>query len=179
MAQEQCMGFAIADMQKKILMSEQAVTKLPRQKRAHYLLELCKFVPFLCEDGLLRIGGRLQNSELALRFKHPILLPCGHWTTELYLKKTHSNYHHFGPDFVFDALQQDCDLWPIGGTRAIRHYTKGCFGCTLRRQDRGKQLMAPLPVAWLKPRCHVFAYAASDLAGPFGIVAGRSAGCVF
>ena len=34
--------------------------------------------------------------------------------------------------------------------------------------------MAPLPVSKLKPRTHVFTYAASDLAGPFSVVVGRS-----
>ena len=34
--------------------------------------------------------------------------------------------------------------------------------------------MAPLPALRLKPRTHVFAYAASDLAGPFSVAVGRS-----
>ena len=75
---------------------------------------------------------------------------------------------------MFEALQQDCGLWPVGGARTVRHYTGGCVGCRLRRQIRGEQLMAPLPDNRLRPRCHVFAYAASDLAEPFSIVVGRS-----
>ena len=174
MAQYECMGDIITTMRKETLSFEQAILKLPRQKRPHYLLELCKFVPFLSDEGLLRIGGRLQNAELAKHFKHPILLPYKHWTTELYIRKTHSDYHHFGADLVFGALQQDCGLWPVGGARTVRHYTRGCVRCRLRRQIRGEQLMAPLPVNRLRPRCHVFAYAASDLAGPFSILIGRS-----
>ena len=34
--------------------------------------------------------------------------------------------------------------------------------------------MAPLPASRLKPRTHVFVYAASDLAGPFIVTVGRS-----
>ena len=34
--------------------------------------------------------------------------------------------------------------------------------------------MAPLPASRLKPRTHVFTYAASDLAGPFSVVVGGS-----
>ena len=79
-----------------------------------------------------------------------------------------------GSDVVFGALQQDMGLWPVGGVCTVRHYTRNCAGCRLRRQKRGEQLMAPLPASRLKPRTHVFAYAASDLAGPFSVTVGRS-----
>ena len=59
MAQYECMGDIITTMRKETLSFEQAILKLPRQKRPHYLLELCKLVPFLSDEGLLRIGGRL------------------------------------------------------------------------------------------------------------------------
>ena len=62
----------------------------------------------------------------------------------------------------------------IEQTRMTLNYLKECLGCKLRLQVRGKQLMAPLPSSQLKPRTHVFTYAASDLAGPFSVVVGRS-----
>ena len=81
---------------------------------------------------------------------------------------------HAGAHFVFGALQQDYELWPIGGVTTVRHYIKDCVGCKIKRRVRGEQLMAPLPSVRLKPRTHVFAYVASDLAGPFSVVVGRS-----
>ncbi|KRZ01394.1 hypothetical protein T11_12323 [Trichinella zimbabwensis] len=36
---------------------------------------LQQFDPFIDEHGLLKIGGRLQNSDLPENMKHPILLP--------------------------------------------------------------------------------------------------------
>ena len=123
---------------------------------------------------MLRIGGRLQNAELSLQFKHPVILPYRHWITELYIQKKHSDLGHMGSDVVFGALQQDVGLWPIAGVCTVRHDTRNCAGCRLRRQKRGKQLMAPLPASRLKPRTHVFAYAASDLACPFSVTVGRS-----
>ena len=62
----------------------------------------------------------------------------------------------------------------IEQTRMTLNYLKECLGCKLRLQVRGKQLMAPLPASKLKPRTHVFTYAASDFAGPFSVVVGRS-----
>ena len=174
MAQQETCGKIIEKMETKLISFEQAVQTLPTQDRPHYWTQLYKYVPFLDDHGLLRIGGRLQNSNLGYHFKHPILLPHRHWVTELYICKTHSDSGHFGPDLVFGVLQQDKGLWPIGGTGTIRHYTKDCIGCIVRRQIKGNQLMAPLPAYRLKPFAHVFTYTASDFAGPFCIVVGRS-----
>ena len=174
MAQQETCGKIIEKMETKLISFEQAVQTLPTQDRPHYWTQLYKYVLFLDDHGLLRIGGRLQNSNLGYHFKHPILLPHRHWVTELYICKTHSDSGHFEPDLVFGVLQQDKGLWPIGGTGTIRHYTKDCIGCIVRRQIKGNQLMAPLPAYRLKPFAHVFAYTASDLAGPFCIVVGRS-----
>ena len=39
---------------------------------------LTKLSPFLAEDGLLRVQGRLQFSSLSYSEKHPIIIPKGH-----------------------------------------------------------------------------------------------------
>ncbi|XP_035218098.1 uncharacterized protein LOC118191410, partial [Stegodyphus dumicola] len=36
---------------------------------------LSSHFPFLDDDGVLRVGGRLQNSDLAFNVKHPIINP--------------------------------------------------------------------------------------------------------
>ena len=81
---------------------------------------------------------------------------------------------HLGAHFVFGPLQQDYELWLIGGVTTVRHYVKDCVGCKIRRRVRGEQLMAPFPTVRLKPRTHVFTDVASDLARPFSVVVGRS-----
>ncbi|XP_003381924.1 Pao retrotransposon peptidase superfamily [Trichinella spiralis] len=50
---------------------------------------LQQFDPFLDEYGLLRIGGRLQNSDLPEHTKHPILLPDKHPTTTAIIRRCH------------------------------------------------------------------------------------------
>jgi len=174
MAQDDSMRDIIRPMKDCNLTFEQALSRTPSPNRSQFFLSLRKYVPFLDEAGLLRIGGRLDNAEFAMEFKHPVVLPYRHWVTRLYILKKHAEYCHFGPDLVFGALQHDYGMWPIGGTRTVRHYTKDCIGCKLRRRVRGEQLMAPQPVSRLKPRSHVFTYASSDLAGPFSVVVGRS-----
>ena len=110
LAQFETTGDLTTIMRDKHITFEESVMKLPRKERPQYLVQLFKYVPFLAEDGLLRIGGRFQNSDMALNFKHPILLPYRHWLTELYVKKTHCDLGHFGSDMVFGVLQLDCGL---------------------------------------------------------------------
>ena len=173
MAQNECLKEIIQGMSSGYTF-EQAFSKLPARDKSPYLVQLRKFFPVLDQNGLLRIGGRLDNAELAAQFKHPVVLPHRHWVTQLYIQKKHVEYCHFGPDLVFRSLPPDYGMWPMGGTRTERFYIKNCVGCRLRRRVRGEQLMVPLPVSRLTPRSHVFTYASSDLAGPFGVMVGRS-----
>ncbi|GFW53117.1 integrase catalytic domain-containing protein [Trichonephila clavipes] len=43
--------------------------------------------PFIDEYGLVRVGGRLQNSQLRFNSKHPIILPSQHSISELLIKE--------------------------------------------------------------------------------------------
>ena len=174
MAQNETLGKIISEMRDNKLTFEQSLFNMPKNERPHCLVQLLKFIPFLENDHLLKIGGRLQFHEFSSTFQHPVLLPYRHWTTELYVRKKHVKCGHLGAHFVVGALQQDYELRPIGGVTTVRHYITDCVGCKIRRRVRGEQLIAPLPSVRLKPRTHVFAYVASNLAGPFSVVVGWS-----
>jgi len=49
--------------------------------------------PFIDENGLICVGGRLRRSKLAFTQKYPILLPNRHFMTDLIIKKTHQQHH--------------------------------------------------------------------------------------
>jgi hypothetical protein len=57
--------------------------------------KIARYNPFL-EDGLIRLGGRLQCSELSREQRHPLLLAGSHRFTELRILQTHIRLHHFG-----------------------------------------------------------------------------------
>ncbi|KRY84449.1 hypothetical protein T4D_684 [Trichinella pseudospiralis] len=65
---------------------------------------LKKFKPFLDQDGLLRMGGRLRRSTLPPESKHPIILPHNHPVTELLIKDHYCRQMHAG---VNQTLVQD------------------------------------------------------------------------
>ncbi|XP_003370011.1 Pao retrotransposon peptidase superfamily [Trichinella spiralis] len=52
--------------------------------------------PFLDEDGLLRVGGRLRLSDLDYEMKYPIILPKKHHVVNLIIDRAHSNTLHAG-----------------------------------------------------------------------------------
>ena len=50
--------------------------------------------PILEEDGLLRIGGRLQNSNYSNEKKHPVILSAKSHVTKLLIRHIHEKYFH-------------------------------------------------------------------------------------
>lgn len=54
---------------------------LPKKSKLHSLY------PFIDANGLLQVGGSLQNSQLAFNHKHRIILPSQHKMGELLIKQ--------------------------------------------------------------------------------------------
>ena len=55
---------------------------------------LCKLDPFVDDIGILRVGGRLQESSLDFGVKHPIILPKKGHVTELLVRHFHEAVSH-------------------------------------------------------------------------------------
>jgi hypothetical protein len=60
---------------------------LPRESK------ITRFNPFL-EEGLIRLGGRLQCADLSKDLRHPILLDGKHHFVRLLIWQTHIRLHH-------------------------------------------------------------------------------------
>ena len=52
--------------------------------------------PFLDDQGLIRVGGRLKKSNLSYEQKHPLLLPSKHTVTDMIIRKVHIENLHSG-----------------------------------------------------------------------------------
>ncbi|XP_037824935.1 uncharacterized protein LOC119613069 [Lucilia sericata] len=61
--------------------------------------KLIQLSPFIDNDGLIRVGGRISNSELSSEIQHPIILPKGHKITTLILREEHVKNLHPGVSF--------------------------------------------------------------------------------
>ncbi|GFX14767.1 integrase catalytic domain-containing protein [Trichonephila clavipes] len=69
--------------------------------------------PFIDEHGLVRVGGRLQNSQLPFNSKHPIILPSQHSISELLIKEQHIAHLHAGPTLLAHVLRQSHWIRPF------------------------------------------------------------------
>ena len=67
--------------------------------------KLSKVSPFVDQDGILRVGGRLQESGLSYEAKHPIILGK-HVLTELLVERMHIDCMHQGVEAVLSHLQK-------------------------------------------------------------------------
>ncbi|XP_070074116.1 uncharacterized protein [Drosophila takahashii] len=118
--------------------------------------QLIKLSPFVCKDGLLRVEGRLANSQLPADVKHPILLPKSHRITRMILEHEHTANLHPGVSALFVFTRQK--YWIFGARNLIRNLVHNCVKCD--------QFMADLPrirITEVLP----FQHSGCDYAGPF------------
>ena len=62
--------------------------------------------PFLDEIGLMRVGGRLKNSNLAFNACHPIFLPRKHMLTQRIIEREHTRNLHAGLQATMAFVRQ-------------------------------------------------------------------------
>ena len=66
---------------------------------------LQKLCPFIDPKGIIRVGGRITNSELNMDL-HPIILPKNHRITLLILQFEHEKHLHPGVNALFVIVRQ-------------------------------------------------------------------------
>lgn len=120
--------------------------------------------PFLDDQGILRVGGRLKHATWSTQRRNPILLPNHHSIVKLLIMDTHLKYLHSGPQLTQSILSQR--YWIISGRNAIRYTLKKCITCTRHRAVTMQQFMGHLPAARVNP-APVFSKTGVDYAGPF------------
>ena len=107
------------------------------------LNSLKKLTPFVDNNGVTRVGGRIQKSAFDFDVKHPILLPKRHHLVKLIVVHYHEISRHSGYNYVLAQIRQL--YWIVNGQSTVRHYLRDCFYCSLRRAKAGQQIMSPLP----------------------------------
>ena len=137
-----------------------------QNSRGTALGPLRKLTPFIDEVGLLRVGGRLQNSDLPYDVKHPVILPAKHHVTELVIRQAHAKIGHSrGINPVLAEIQTR--FWIIHGREAVKKLKYNCFKCRRMHESFLEQIMAPLPSSRTLVSLRAFANVGIDFAGPF------------
>ena len=126
--------------------------------------------PFL-KEGMIRVGGRLQNADLAYNAKHPIIMPSHEKYTEMLVQDVHERLGHAGRQHVLAHVRDR--MWILKGNATVRRVLNACLFCKRRFHSTQTQKCANLPndrvAAFEKP----FTNTGVDYFGPFFVRHGR------
>ena len=132
---------------------------------------LYRLDPFLDQDGYIRVGGKLGNSqEFPEDFKHPVILPKKSFIVQLVIRDAHKKVAHAGRGITLNELRSR--YWIINANSVVRHFISKCVECRHLRGTTGEQKMADLPEERITS-APPFTYCGVDLFGPFQIKQGR------
>ncbi|GAB0095822.1 uncharacterized protein DMENIID0001_112520 [Sergentomyia squamirostris] len=131
-------------------------TSLPRK--------LQKLSPFLDQQGMIRVGGRLTNSEMDYSKKYPILLPTNHKFTKFVTQQAHMQAKHGGAQATLGILRQE--FWPLRAMNVVNRIIRGCYGCYRLNPETYEQKMGALPSSRVQ-QARPFHNVSVDYCGPF------------
>ena len=124
-----------------------------------------KLDPYIDEDGVLRVGGRLKNAYYADQVKYPMLLPKGSHVTKLIIKHYHECTKQQGKRMMLNEIWSR-GYWIMGGSSAVSTLIASCVTCRKLRGPVIQQRMADLPEDRLES-VPPFTYCAAHYFGPF------------
>ncbi|GFV22577.1 integrase catalytic domain-containing protein [Trichonephila clavipes] len=119
---------------------------------------------FVDGEGIVRVGGRLENASVPYLHKHPAILPKGSKLSKLYFNSLHTRLFHVGPQRLLNAVRQK--FWPLSGRSIARKTVHQCVTCFKSRPILSSQIMGNLP----SERVNIsssFTITGLDLCGPF------------
>ncbi|KMQ83983.1 hypothetical protein RF55_18660 [Lasius niger] len=119
--------------------------------------------PFIDEEGILRVGGRIRHSPLSLDRKHPIILPAKSEFSRLLVESHHRASLHGGTQLTLGMVRQR--FWIPHGRSLVKQCIHRCVTCVRWRAASSDQLMADLPRSRVNP-ARPFQIAGVDYAGP-------------
>lgn len=122
--------------------------------------------PFLDENNILRVGGRLQHTNMPFDEMHPVILHNKCKLTTLIIRMHHLESLHGGPQLVLGLLRRK--YWVINARSAVRMLIYKCITCHRYKASSASQLMGSLP----EPRVHIsraFTHTGIDYAGPIDL----------
>jgi hypothetical protein len=138
--------------------------------------------PYLDQDHLLRLNGRLKYASIPDGAKHPVILPRSEYVTTLIVRDVHERLsRHSGREHVMANLRQR--YWIPQARQVVKRVIKTCVICKFLYGKLGEQRMADLPPERVMPSDYPFQYLGVDVFGPFLVKRGRSTekryGCIF
>ncbi|XP_069109596.1 uncharacterized protein [Argopecten irradians] len=116
------------------------------------------------DNGLLRVGGRLERADMSFDAKHPIILPKESRMSQLLIEDVHRSVGHLGKNSILTVLRQR--YWIIRANASIKRVVSRCVICRKYQAPCSRQKMANLPRERLVPDEPPFTKVGMDFFGP-------------
>lgn len=126
--------------------------------------------PFIGADGLIRVGGRLQQADLPESAIHPVILNAKSHTIRLLVEHTHRTMLHVGSSAVMAILAYSYHIPRL--KPLLRSVSRRCMVCQKAFARPAKQIMGELPAIRSNP-APPFSIVGVDYAGPVYTKKGR------
>ncbi|XP_062538796.1 uncharacterized protein LOC134207091 [Armigeres subalbatus] len=143
------------------------------QQRLKKTSKILKLSPFLDEQGVIRMDGRIAGAQqVSFDFKFPVILPKGHEGTKLLVDWYHRQHKHCNPETAVNEMRQK---FHVSEMRVVfKQAGKHCQWCKIYRAAPEIPRMAPLPQARTVSHVRPFTYVGVDYFGPMLVKQGRS-----
>ncbi|GFQ65433.1 integrase catalytic domain-containing protein, partial [Trichonephila clavata] len=119
------------------------ILTLKRNEQLRCSSEIKSLVPYLGEDNLLRITGRLLEADLCFGEKHPVILPRHCKFTELLVIREHERIGHCGVSATLTQLRKN--YWIPKGRQLVKTIIRICLICKNYNAKPADQLSGQLP----------------------------------
>ena len=127
--------------------------------------------PFIDADGIIRVGGRVDNAVVSYETRHPALLPYRHRVSRLITEEAHRCGHS---GIATTAAKTRRMYWIVRVHDIAKAVKFRCVVCRSMEPKAETQFMANLPPHRLTPQSPPFHYTSCDYFGPITVKVGRN-----
>lgn len=150
------------------------MAKLQKKEEISNKSNILTLNPFIDKNGIIRVGGRLENAILSYEEKHPMIIPYEHHITKLIVRDAHERVMHGGLSSTLAYIRRV--YWIPNVKKAIKAEINKCVTCIRYKTNAMKQQMGNLPTVRVVPS-PPFSHTGIDYAGPIQIRMSKGRGC--
>lgn len=133
--------------------------------------ELKMLSPFTNNEGILRVGGRIENALVSYETRHVALLPYDHQIPRLIIEEFRQKGHTGVASTVAETRRK---YWITRAHDLAKTVKSNCVTCLAANPKTETQIMANLPQQRLQPHPPPFYYTSCDYFGPLTVKVGRN-----
>ena len=126
---------------------------------------------FTDEQGVVRVGGRVDQAIMSYDTRQPALLPSDHWISPLITRHAHQHGHR---GVAATTAKIRTKYWILKATKLSKSVKFKCGFCKEMAHKTETQLMADLLALRLAPCTSPFYHTACDYFGPYTVKIGRN-----